>query len=129
MNISTSMPARFLIYLMVASLCYLGPLPIAQAGIVGTQALIHMEQREERLERINATLLREDVQREMLALGVSHEEVEGRLASVTDEELRQIEGQLDRLPAGGSVVAAIGVVFIVLIILELVGVTNIFTRL
>jgi hypothetical protein len=32
------------------------------------------------------------------------------------------------LPAGGSALAVIGVVFLVLLILELVGVTNIFTK-
>ena len=32
------------------------------------------------------------------------------------------------LPAGGDVIAVIGVVFLVLLILELVGVTNVFNR-
>jgi hypothetical protein len=37
-----------------------------------------------------------------------------------------LEGSLDRQIAGGDAIAVIGVVFLVLLILELVGVTDIF---
>jgi hypothetical protein len=39
-----------------------------------------------------------------------------------------LRAQIDSLPAGGDAIAVIGVVFLVLLILELVGVTNIFTK-
>lgn len=39
-----------------------------------------------------------------------------------------MQGQVDRLPAGGSALAVIGVVFVVLLILELVGVIDIFKK-
>jgi len=120
---------RALVYVMALHFVSLGLLPAAQAGIVGTQSALRLEQREARLSRINAALMREDVRREMLDLGVAPSQVQERLAALTDEELQEIQGQLDQLPAGGNVVAVIGVVFIVLIILELVGVTNIFTKL
>lgn len=120
---------RVVVYTMALHLVLLGFLPAAQAGIIGTQTALQLDQREARLNRINAALMREDVQREMLDLGVDPGEVQERLAALTDEELQEIQGQLDKLPAGGSVIAVIGVLFVVLIILELVGVTNIFTKL
>ena len=48
---------------------------------------------------------------------------------MSDAELLALDGRLSELPAGSdSVVTVIGIVAIVLIILELVGVTNIFTN-
>jgi hypothetical protein len=49
------------------------------------------------------------------------------VAQLSDAELAYLNGEIDQLPAGGNVVAVIGVVFIVLLILDLVGVTNVFT--
>jgi hypothetical protein len=49
-----------------------------------------------------------------------------RVAALTDEELRYLDGRLAELPAGAGVVEVIGIVFVVLLILELVGVIDIF---
>jgi len=114
---------------MILNLLGLGLVPAAQAALIGTQASLSMEQREGRLDRIQSLVLRQEVQREMVTLGVDPGAVQGRLAALTDEELQTLEGQLASLPAGGdSVLAVIGVVFLVLLILELVGVTNIFKK-
>jgi uncharacterized membrane protein (Fun14 family) len=120
---------RFIVYTLIAHLTCLGLVPSVQAGIVATESALALEQRQGRLERINAALLRDDVRGEMLRLGAAPSEVQSRLAALTDQELERIEGELDTLPAGGNVAAAIGVAFIVLIILELVGVIDIFKKL
>lgn len=115
---------------MVLQLLGLGLAPAAHAAVVSTQTALAMEQREGRLERLQSQVSRQDVQREMLALGVDPAEVQGRLAALTDEELQTLEGRLATLPAGGdSVLAVIGIVFLVLIVLELVGAINIFKKL
>ena len=120
---------RFIVYTLIAHLACLGLVPSVQAGIVATESALALEQRQGRLGRINAALLRDDVRGEMLRLGVAPSEVQSRLAALTDQELARIEGELDTLPAGGNVAAAIGITFIVLIILELVGVIDIFKKL
>lgn len=121
---------HFLAVTLTLHLGWLGLPPAAQAGLIATQATLALEEgRQGRLERINGALLREDVRDEMLRLGVSSAQVQGRLAALTDEELQRIEGELTTLPAGGDVLAVIGVVFVVLLILELVGVINIFKKL
>jgi hypothetical protein len=120
---------RSIATLMMFNLLGLGLVPAAQAALIGTQATLAMQQREGRLERIQGLALRQEVQDQMLAMGVDPAAVQQRLAALTDEELRELEGRLDSLPAGGDALAVIGVVFVVLIILELVGVTNIFTKL
>ena len=40
-----------------------------------------------------------------------------------------MQGQIERLPAGGDgLLAVLGIVFVVLLVLELLGVTNVFSR-
>lgn len=123
---------RILVVSLIVHLGWLGLPPVAQAGLIATQAALALEQgqqgRQGRLERVHRALLREDVRGEMLRLGVSPVQVQGRLSVLTDEELQRIDGELASLPAGGNVVAVIGVVFIVLLILELVGVIDIFKK-
>ena len=52
-----------------------------------------------------------------------------RVADMSAAELEQIAGRIDQMPAAGDgIIVVLGVVFLVLIILELVGVTNVFRR-
>lgn len=113
--------------LIVALLSY-GFAGTASAGMITTQQALSAEVRAAKETEVRASLARDDVRQAMQSLGVNPTEAEGRLASLSDAELIQMQGELDQLPAGGSALAVIGVVFVVLLILELVGVTNIFTR-
>jgi len=45
-----------------------------------------------------------------------------------DFELRSLADRMEQMPAGGDALAVIGIVFVVLIILELVGVIDIFKK-
>lgn len=119
---------RALTLFLVLQILALGVVPVAQAGMIGTQEALQLERDEVQLARIDAFLTRQEVRTQMLDLGVSPTEVEQRLSALTDEELQLIAQNIDSLPAGGSVLAVIGIVFVVLLILELVGVTNIFTK-
>ena len=69
-----------------------------------------------------------DVQQAMINIGVDPEQAAIRVASLDSGELAQLDAQLDSLPAGGSILALIGAVFVVLLILEVTGVTNVFTK-
>lgn len=96
------------------------------AGVVGTEYLVAAQTRAANMERISAFLARNDVASQLRALGVGSADIDARLAGLTDAELISLEGQIDRQVAGGDAVAIIGVVFLVLMILELVGITDIF---
>lgn len=100
----------------------------ANAGVIGTQQAMSAELRSAKETQVRSSLARDDVRHAMQQLGVDPADAEARVASLSDAELLQLEGQLDRLPAGGDALAVIGVVFLVLLILELVGVTNVFNR-
>ena len=75
--------------------------------------------------------MREDVQQQLTLLGVDPDEAAERVAGLSDEELRQIAGQLDELPAGestvGILVGAALIVFLVLLITDLQGLMDVFS--
>jgi hypothetical protein len=99
----------------------------ATAGIVGTEHMVAQEARSHTLDRIDVILAGETVAAQLEAWGVAPETVRERMAALSDVELQQLAANMETDPAGG-VLVVIGVVFVVLIILELVGVTNVFRR-
>ncbi|HEY1291129.1 MAG TPA: PA2779 family protein [Burkholderiales bacterium] len=77
--------------------------------------------------RVLHVLDREDVLAGLKARGVSAADVKARVAAMTDDEVAQLAGQIDSLPAGGTdILTFILVVFIVLLITDIMGVTHIF---
>ena len=106
-----------------------GLLPAARAALVPTQTLIESASADTTRSQLQAMIARDDVRAELVRLGVDPASAENRLAALTAEELQQLQGHMQDMPAGGNgVLAVIGIVFLVLLILELVGVTNVFSK-
>lgn len=123
------MPRRSLVYVLCIALLNLGSPLVAHAGLVGTlQAVEAGSSRSQDLSAVTATLAREEVRAQMVALGVDPVAVDARVARLTDSELRSLAERMDQMPAGGDALAVIGIVFVILIILELVGVIDIFKK-
>lgn len=116
-----------IVYVLIASLLSVASPAIVQAEIIGTLAGIESAQREANLAKINDVLAREQVRDQMKALGVEAAQIDARLAALTDSELNRLAQDIESAPAGG-ILEVIGVVFIVLLILEVVGVTDIFKK-
>ena len=101
---------------------------VANAAMIGTQSAVSMEQRAEYVEDIKGWLMQDKVKQQLVEMGVDPANASERIAAMTPEELRMVHTQIGELPAGAGVVEVIGLVFVVLLILELVGVTNIFSQ-
>lgn len=101
----------------------------AHAGVIETGYLIDQEAQAARLDRVELLLASDSVARQLEALGVDKALVHERLQALSDSELLLLEQEMDRQVAGGDALAVIGAVFLVLLILELVGVTDIFKSL
>jgi hypothetical protein len=108
------------------SMVCLGFAQVAPAGMISTSQFVENEARVESLSRIEVLLARDDVAKQMVALGVQPQQVMERLDAMTTAELLELEARFDEQIAGGDALAIIGAVFLVLLILELVGVTDIF---
>ncbi len=117
-------PTRPLAWLLSLMLAILPVLP-AQAAMVGTDEILSQQQvpADDRLQQF---LDREDTRAQLQEWGVSAEWVETRLNSLTDAELARIHSELDSLEAGGSILGILLVIFIVFVITDVIGATDIF---
>jgi len=114
---------------MVLQLLGVGVPQIVHAALVSTQQVLDSHERTERLERIDKLLVRDEVRRQFVLLGVDPDEARQRVAALTDAELVRLEAGIGDMPAGGdSILAVLGIILVVLLVLELVGVTNVFTK-
>ena len=119
---------RVLATILMVNTALLGIPGSAMAGTVGTQTMLQLEARQAKVDELQQAMLRDDVREALVALGVTPQAAQERIATLTDQELLALEQQIDTLPAGGSLLAVIGIVFVILLILDLTGVTNVFTR-
>jgi hypothetical protein len=119
---------RWLVRLVCVALLNLSSPLVAEAGLIGTLQAVEVGSRSADLAAVNATLARQQVRAQFVALGVDPVKVESRVAALTDDELRVLADQVGDAPAGGDALVVIGVVFLVLLILEAVGVIDIFKK-
>lgn len=103
---------------------------LVQAQMIGTDAVMTVKAAEENRGRVMAFLEREDVQQAMVEQGVDLSEARQRVASLSDAELAQVAQAMDQLPAGGdglgAVIGAAVLIFLVLLITDILGFTNVF---
>ena len=101
-------------------------LPAAHASMVGTEAVVNATHAQQSRERLHNAFNREDVQAQLVAQGVDPTQVQARMNSLTDEEAQTLANNMDQLPAGGSVGGTIVIIFVILLITDLMGLTHIF---
>lgn len=106
------------------------PMPRAQAALVTSDELATQRSVVADRARLADLIAREDIQNELKAYGISPEEAQARVNSLTDEEITQVAGRLDQLPAGqsalGVIIGAALLIFIVLLITDIAGLTKVF---
>jgi hypothetical protein len=120
-------PRNSLTALLAASLLA-APIQSAYAGVISTQQYLSTLDREATIARIDAVLARAAVRSKLEQYGVDSVAADQRIAALTDRELELLATELESLPAGGDLLAVVGITFIVLLILELVGVIDIFSK-
>jgi hypothetical protein len=106
-------------------------LPAANAALLGTgsadtsPAAVPMAN-----DSIQTFLTKEAVRQQLVQFGVDPELAMARASSLTPAERQYLEQKINDLPVGAGIGALeiIGIVFLVLLILELVGVTDIFKK-
>jgi len=118
------------IFLTVLMVLLSVPYQSALATMVKTETVIGVAQSQEAREYLNEVLSRKDVQTALMAQGVSPLEARDRVASLSDAEVVRLAEQMEHLPAGGDaigvIVGAVVLVFIILLITDILGYTDIF---
>jgi Family of unknown function (DUF6627) len=106
------------------------PLGSARAALVTTDQMLAQSDGASDRERVLAFLGRSEVREQIVALGVDPAEATARIATLSDAQVREIAGQIDQLPAGQgvlvAVISAILVIFLVLLVTDLLGLTDVF---
>lgn len=124
---NTSRFTRFIaLMLSVLTLTTALQVSVAQAAMVSTHAVVVEQQTQFDRQQLNALLQREQAVEAMQSLGVDPEMVQERVGSMTAEELAAFNEQVEQMQAGGSALGVIVLIFLILILLDLLGATDIF---
>ena len=99
----------------------------AYSGVVTTEQLIQQQLESMDRDELVSLLDRSDVQQQLIDRGVDPEYAKQRIAALSDAQIEQIRSEIDQLPAGSGVVGILIAVLLVLVILDIIGVTNIFS--
>ena len=93
----TTKHQRWIASLLIVSITGLAMPSPAQAGMVSTESAVAADR-----DRIAALLDRPDVRAQLEGRGVSTYNAKARVAALTDDEVAQLAGQIDSLPAGSG---------------------------
>jgi hypothetical protein len=77
------------------------PYQIATAGMIGTDQVVASSAQTDRTTVMNF-LNRGDVSGQLQTLGIDPATAKDRVAAMTDQEVQQLAGQINSMPAGGT---------------------------
>jgi hypothetical protein len=122
------MATRFIRYTsrvaLALMLCTTLPLQTAQAAMVSTDQVANRS--DPQRDRVISFLDRSDVRKVLEQQGVDPNEAKARVAAMTDDEVTRINGKLDQMPAGGDVIGVLFLVFVILLVTDILGLTKVF---
>lgn len=114
--------------LLIASILSLTlPIQAAYAGMIGVDKVAASEQSQNQRERIKSFLEREDVVKAMQTEGLDASTAKARVDALTDQEVQQVAGKIDTMPAGGDILSILFTIFVVLLVTDILGFTKVFS--
>lgn len=99
---------------------------MAQAEMVGTDAALGKYTALANRNALMDEIQRDDVQAEIVALGIDPAEAEARLAALSDAEIATMLTQMQDDSAGASIVGTLFSVFVILLVTDLLCFTRFF---
>ena len=118
-----SLVAQVLIALMVLAGLYSTGV---NAAMVSTDAVVASEQQTYQRQELLSALQSEQLQQQLLDLGVDPDQVRDRVQSMTPAEIAELNQQIQDQPAGSSVLGALVLIFVVFIITDALCATDLF---
>ncbi|MGQ2966631.1 PA2779 family protein [Methylophilus sp.] len=123
------MAKRFLSAFLALSIFFTGSIQTVQAAMIGTEQVAESAitaKGEQDRAKIVAMLSRDEVQSALVARGIDPVEAKSRVAALNDDEASKLATEMDKAPAGGGIIGAIVLVFLVLLLTDILGFTKIF---
>lgn len=118
--------------IFMATLMFLIAVPYQSifAAMITTDVTIDSTRAQKSRDDIKNFVARANVKNYLIAQGIDPAEVKSRIDSLTDSEAIALADQIEQLPAGGSaigvIIGAAVIVFLVLLITDILGYTDIF---
>ncbi len=97
----------------------------SHAALVGAGEILSENPAQAR-DQLSGALKRQDVRDALIAQGVDPQVVDRRIAALTDAELTALAQRMDEMPAGADALGAVVLVFIILLITDILGYTDLF---
>lgn len=92
-----------------------------QAGMVGTADLLDTHNYSQNIDS-----KRESMRQQLVDLGVDPQQADIRVAGLSDNQINEISQRISDLPAGADAGGVILTIFIVFVITDVIGATDIF---
>ena len=121
MNLLRRSTAIFLSILLA-----LMPLLPAQAAMIGNDQIVNHGLSHQTRDGIQQLFEQEIAQQQLQEWGVNPDQIKSRIDSLTDTELARINQQVNDLQAGGDVLGILLVIFLVFVITDIIGATDVF---
>lgn len=121
---------RLFVCFLLTSFTFVGFMQSVQAAMIGTDQVLAANTAQQNHAKIAAALERPEVIAQLQGLGVDKADAQARVAALTDEEAASLAGQIDSLPAGGDIIGALVLIFVILLVTDILGLTKVypFTR-
>jgi len=121
MNLLRRSTAIFLSILLA-----LMPLLPAQAAMIGNDQIVNQGLSHQTRDGLQQLFEQKTAQQQLQAWGVNPDQIKSRIESLTDAELARINQQVNDLQAGGDVLGILLVIFLVFVITDIIGATDVF---
>ena len=100
------------------------------AAMVPTEATLDKTIAQDARDHLKTLISRNDIKDALISQGIDPDEAKARIDSLSDSEVTEVAGKIEQLPAGGgafgAVIAASVIVFLVLLLTDILGYTDVF---
>jgi hypothetical protein len=117
---------RAFVCMLLTSFAFVGFTQTVQAAMIGTEQVHAANAAHLNQQKIAAALDRPEVVAQLEKMGVDKADAQARVAALTDDEAASLASRIDSLPAGGDVVGALVLIFVVLLVTDILGLTKVF---
>lgn len=112
--------------MVIMAMLSLGTAMPTYAAMLGTPEVIAADSTQQQKAYIKELLNRDEVRTQLIGMGVDPEQAQQRVDALTGEEVDTMVAQLEELPAGGDALGVLAFVLIVLLITDILGLTDVY---
>lgn len=108
----------FLCVVLSALMIHMPAFALANRGMISTGEVVAQLDRAEAQTRVLEYVRSAEIQKLLVERGVSPDEASARLARLSESELRDLAGQMDRAQAGGDILVTVLIVVLIIFLIR-----------